>query len=94
MSASISWSLDITYLTVRWLGAVHFVDPHDELLYTERVGQQGMLSGLPILGDASFKLASACCYNQHPTVSLLQHIMNMQRIEKIHKKEREKKVTY
>ena len=41
------------------LGGVHLVDSDDELLDSQGVSQQGVLSGLTILGDASLELASA-----------------------------------
>ena len=37
-------------------GGVHFVDTDDELLDTQRVGEQGMFAGLAILGNASLEL--------------------------------------
>ena len=46
-------------LAVRRLGGVHLVDSHDELLDSQGVGQQGVFSGLTILGDASLELTGA-----------------------------------
>ena len=46
-------------LAVGMLGGVHLVDSNDELLDSQGVSQQGVLSGLTILGDASLELASA-----------------------------------
>lgn len=40
------------------LGGVHLVDGDDELLDTEGVGEQGVLTGLAILGDTSLELTS------------------------------------
>merc|ERR1719219_841037 len=57
-------------LAVRRLGGVHLVDSHDQLLDSQGVGQQGVLPGLPILGDSSFKLTSARGNDKHTTVSL------------------------
>lgn len=39
-------------------GGVHLVDGHDELLYTQGIGKQSMLTGLTILGDTSLELTS------------------------------------
>ena len=46
-------------LAVWRIGVVHLVDSDDELLDSQGVSQQGVLSGLTILGDASLELASA-----------------------------------
>ena len=40
-------------------GGVHLVDGNDELLDTEGVGEQSVLTGLAILGDTSLELTSA-----------------------------------
>lgn len=62
--------LIIALLAVCRLRGIHLVDAHDELLHPQGVSQQGMLTGLPVLGDASFKLTDASSNNQHGTVSL------------------------
>jgi hypothetical protein len=41
------------------LGGVHLVDGDDELLDTESVGKQSVLTGLAVLGDTSLELTSA-----------------------------------
>ena len=41
------------------LGGVHLVDADDELLNAEGVGEEGVLAGLAVLGDAGLELASA-----------------------------------
>ena len=46
-------------LEVGRLGGVHLVDGHDQLLDAEGVGEQGVLLGLPVLGDTGLKLSSA-----------------------------------
>merc|ERR1719341_3048377 len=46
-------------LAVWGLGGVHLVDSDDELLHSQGVSQQGVFSGLTVLGDASFKLTGA-----------------------------------
>ena len=64
-------------LAVGRLGGVHLVDGHNELLHPQGVGEQGVLPGLPILGDASLKLPSARGDDQDTAVSL--QIMNLAR---------------
>merc|ERR1740129_279571 len=57
-------------LAVGWLGGIHLVDGHDQLLHTQSVGQQGVLSGLPVLGDTSFELSGTGCDDQNTAISL------------------------
>merc|ERR1719400_1488365 len=57
-------------LRVWGLGGVHLVDGDDQLLDAEGVGEQGVLSGLSILGDTSLELASSGGDNEHTAVSL------------------------
>merc|ERR550519_2288662 len=57
-------------LAVGRLGGVHLVDCHNELLDTQGVSQQGVFSGLPILGDASLELTSTRGDDKHTTISL------------------------
>merc|ERR1719392_197741 len=57
-------------LAVWRLGGVHLVTSDDELLDTKGVGQESVLSGLTILGDASLELSSSRGNNQHTAVSL------------------------
>jgi len=45
-------------LAVWWLSGVHLVDSNDELLDTEGVGEESVLSGLAVLGDTSFELTN------------------------------------
>ena len=52
------------------LGGVHLVDGDDELLDTEGVGKQGVLTGLAILGDTGFELTSATSNDEDGAVSL------------------------
>lgn len=54
----------------RWSGVVHLVDTNDELLHTQGVGKQRMLTSLAILRNTSLKLAGTSSNNQHSTVSL------------------------
>merc|ERR1719431_1044063 len=57
-------------LAVRRLSGVHLVNGHDELLDTKGVGQQGVFSGLTILGDTSLELTSTRGNDKHATISL------------------------
>ena len=57
-------------LAVGMLGGVHLVDSDDELLDSQVVSQQGVLSGLTILGDASLELHRARGDDQNTAVSL------------------------
>ena len=59
-----------SHLAVGWFGAVHFVDPHDELFDTQGVGQEGVLSRLSVFADSSLKLTGARRHNQDSTVGL------------------------
>ena len=52
------------------LGGVHLVDGDDQLLDTEGVGEQGVLSGLAVLGDTSLELSSSGGDDEHTAVSL------------------------
>lgn len=51
------------------LGGVHLVG-HDQLLHAQGEGQQPMLEGLPLLGDARLELAQAAGHDEHCAVSL------------------------
>merc|ERR1719192_2851445 len=55
-------------LGVWGLGGVHLVDGDDELLDTEGVGEEGVLPGLPVLGDASLELSSSGGDDEHTAV--------------------------
>merc|ERR1719309_233724 len=57
-------------LGVGRLGGVHLVDGDDELLDTKGVGEQGVLPGLPVLGDTSLELSSSRGNDEHTAVSL------------------------
>jgi hypothetical protein len=52
------------------LGGVHLVDSDDELLDTEGVGEQGVLTGLTVLGDTSLELTSTGGDDENGAVSL------------------------
>ncbi len=60
----------MSYLRVLGLSGVHLVDTDDELLHTEGVSQQSVLTGLTVLGDAGLELASTSSNDQHGTISL------------------------
>lgn len=60
----------VTFLAVVWLRRVHLVDSHNELLHSESVGQEGVLTSLSILGNTCFELSHTSCHNQHSTVCL------------------------
>merc|ERR1712087_729446 len=57
-------------LAVRRLSGVHLVGGHDELLHTEGVGEQGVLPGLTVLGDAGLELSGSGGDDEHSAVSL------------------------
>lgn len=62
--------LVIALLAVRGLCGIHLVDAHDELLHPQGVSQQGVLTSLPVLGDAGFKFTNAGSNDQDGAVSL------------------------
>lgn len=51
-------------------GGVHLVDSDNELLDTQGIGQESVLSGLTILGDTSLELTSTGSDNEDSAVSL------------------------
>ena len=57
-------------LAVGRLGGVHLVASNDELLDTEGVGEEGVLPGLPVLGDTSLELTGAGGDDENSAVSL------------------------
>lgn len=52
------------------LGGVHLVDGDDELLDTQGVGEQGVLTSLTILGDTSLELTSTSGNDENGAISL------------------------
>ena len=60
----------ISLLAVGKLRGIHFVNTNNQQFHTQCVSQQGMLTGLPILGDACFKATNTSSNNQDSTVSL------------------------
>jgi hypothetical protein len=61
---------DFVVTLLRPLGGVHLVDGDDELLDTESVGKQGVLTSLAILGDTSFELTSTGGNDENGAISL------------------------
>merc|ERR1719470_169114 len=57
-------------LAVWGLGGVHLVDSDDELLDSQGVSQEGVLSSLAVLGDASFELTGAGGDDKDTAISL------------------------
>lgn len=58
------------HLIIALLTVGHLVDPYNELLDPQGVGQEGMLPRLTVLGDACLKLSPSSCHDQHGTVRL------------------------
>jgi hypothetical protein len=52
------------------LGGVHLVDGNDELLDTEGVGEESVLTGLAILGDTSLELTSTSGNDENSAIGL------------------------
>jgi len=52
------------------LGGVHFVNGDDQLLDTESVGEEGVLTSLAILGDTSLELTSTGGNDENGAISL------------------------
>jgi hypothetical protein len=52
------------------LGGVHLVDGNDELLDTKGISEEGVLTGLAILGDASLELTSTGGNDENSAVGL------------------------
>merc|ERR1719325_469460 len=57
-------------LGVGGLGGVHLVDGHNELLDAEGVGEQGVLTGLAVLGDTGLELTSTGRNDQDTAIGL------------------------
>ena len=57
-------------LAVWRLCGVHLVASNDELLDTKGVGEEGVLPGLPVLGDTSLELTGAGGDDENSAVSL------------------------
>ena len=57
-------------LAVWRIGVVHLVDSDDELLDCQGVIQQGVFSGLTVLGNASFELTGAGGDDKDTAISL------------------------
>jgi hypothetical protein len=61
---------DFLVTSLRPLGGVHLVDGDDELLDTESVGKESVLTSLAILGDTSLELTSTSSNNQNSAIGL------------------------
>merc|ERR1719210_1268557 len=57
-------------LAVGRLGGVHLVTGNNELLDTKGVGEEGVFSGLTVLGDTSLELSSSRSNDQDTAISL------------------------
>ena len=55
---------------VSGLGGVHLVDTDDELLDTQGVGQEGVLTSLTVLGDTGLELTSTGSDDQDTAIGL------------------------
>lgn len=62
--------LIVTLLAVGGLGGVHLVDADDELLHSQGVSQESVLTSLAVLGDTSLKLTHTTSNDEHSTVGL------------------------
>lgn len=70
VSADFFDNLFVSLLAVGWLSGIHLVDTDNQLFHTQGVGQKGMLTGLPVLGNTSLKLANTSSNDQDSTISL------------------------
>jgi len=61
---------DLVVTVLGPFGGVHLVDGDDELLDTESVGEQSVLTGLAILGDTSLELTSTSGNDENGAVGL------------------------
>lgn len=61
---------DFLVTILRPLGGVHLVDGDDQLLNTEGVGKESVLTGLSILGDTSLELTSSTSNDENGAISL------------------------
>merc|ERR1740129_1242118 len=59
-----------TSTRVGWLGGVHLVDADNQLFDTQGVGQEGVLTGLTVLGDTGLEFSHTGSDNQYTTISL------------------------
>jgi len=61
---------DLVVTVLRPLGGVHLVDSNDELLHSESVGKQSVLTSLAILGDTSLELTSTGGNDENGAIGL------------------------
>jgi len=64
------YDLKVTSLAVGWLSVVHLVDTDDQLLDTKGVGEQGVLTGLSVLGDTGLEFSDTSSDDKYGTISL------------------------
>lgn len=70
VSADFFDNLFVSLLAVRWLGGIHLINTNNQLFHTQGVGQKGVLTGLPVLGNTSLELTNTSSNNQDSTISL------------------------
>ena len=63
-------NLIITLLAVLGLCCIHLVQADNHLLHSQSVGQQGVLTGLAVLGDAGLETTRGGVDDEHGTISL------------------------
>ena len=68
--ANLLHNLIVPLLVILGLSGIHLVQGHNDLSYAQREGQQGMLTGLAILADASLEPTWGGINDEHSAVSL------------------------
>ena len=57
-------------LRVWWFSGVHLVNTDDQLLDTKGEGQEGVFTGLTVLGDTSFEFTNTSSNDEDSAISL------------------------
>ena len=57
-------------LRVWWFSGVHLVNTNDQLLDTKGEGQEGVFTGLTVLGDTGFEFTDTSGNNEDSAISL------------------------
>ena len=57
-------------LPVWWFSGIHLVDTNDQLLDTKGEGQEGVFTGLTVLGDTSFEFTDTSGNNEDSAIGL------------------------